>query len=114
MMAARQFGERAYQASAAAAILIWVVGSAGLLILAAPQTGAGRLNAALLAMLVRMTVPLAVMVVLTRSNHPLMTAGLGGLIVVHYLAGLAIETQLALRIVAQAPGGSASAGVAPS
>ena len=101
-LAARQYGSQAYQASAVAATLVWVVGSLALAIVGVPRTGAGRLNASLLAMLIRMTVPMAVVLYLTRTNHPLMAFGLGGLVVVHYLAGLAIETYLCVRIVAGA------------
>lgn len=101
-LAARQYGTQAYQASAVAATLVWIVGSLALAIVGIPRTGAGRLNAALLAMLIRMTVPMAIVLYLTRTNHPLMAFGLGGLVVVHYLAGLAIETYLCVRIVAGA------------
>jgi hypothetical protein len=99
VMAARQFGNAAYQASAVAAGLIWFVGSAALVIISLPQTNAARLNAVLLAVLIRTLLPMVVMLVLQRTEHPLMAAGLGGLIVIHYLAGLAIETFFCLRIV---------------
>lgn len=99
-LAARRYGSSAYEASAAAAVLIWAVGGASLAIIARARTNAARLNAILLAMLLRMALPLAAMVYVMQTNPPLASAGLRGLIVVHYLAGLALETYLAVRIVA--------------
>ncbi len=106
-IAARRYGTLAFTASGVAALLIWIVGSASLAILAAPRTAHARLNAALLAMLIRMALPLAALVYFTRSGGTLATHGIAGLIVVHYLAGLALETWLSVRIVAatmKAPG----------
>jgi hypothetical protein len=50
-------------------------------------------------MLLRMALPLAALVYLNKTDHPLLASGIAGLIVIHYLAGLAVETLLALRIV---------------
>jgi hypothetical protein len=98
-VAARQYGTVAYQASALAAFLIWLVGGASLAIVASAKAPMARLNAALAAMLVRMVLPLVAVVYFTRSDHPLADAGVVGLIMVHYLAGLVIETLMAVRIV---------------
>jgi len=109
-LAARRFGASAYQASAVAATLIWVVGSASLAIIASARTRPGRINAALLAMLLRMGLPLAAIVYFTRSGHPLAQDGVVGLIAVHFLAGLALETLLSVRIVAAAEGSTHNGG----
>jgi hypothetical protein len=101
-VAARRYGTSAFEASAIAALLIWVVGSASLAILASARTPAARLNAALLAMLIRMALPLAAVVYFTRSIDALAGAGIVGLIVVHYLAGLVVETLMSVRIVSRA------------
>jgi hypothetical protein len=101
-VAARQYGSGAYQASALAAVLIWVVASASLALIAAARTPAERLNCILLAMLLRMALPLAALVYLNSVGHPLLDDGIAGLLVVHYLAGLSIETLLAVRMVSSA------------
>jgi hypothetical protein len=98
-VAAQRIGSGAYAASAIAALLIWIVGSASLALIAFAQTPAARLNCILAAMLIRMMLPLAAVVYFTSSHHPLASQGIAGLIVIHYLAGLSIETLLAVRIV---------------
>ena len=98
-VAAQRYGNGAYQASAVAAALIWVVGGASLALIASARTPASRLNCILGAMLIRMGLPLAVLVYLNRIDHPLLASGIAGLIVLHYLAGLAMETLLAVRLV---------------
>jgi hypothetical protein len=97
---ARSYGPDAYWASAVAAAMIWLVGSLGLLIVSIPRTGPGRLNAVLLAMLVRMMLPLAAVVFVSQTGPPLADAGLRGMILVHYLAALVLESYLAVRLVA--------------
>jgi hypothetical protein len=98
-VAARQYGTVAYQASALAAFLIWLVGGASLAIVASTSAPMARLNAALAAIFVRMALPLMAVVYVTRSDHPLADAGVVGLIMVHYLAGLVVETLMAVRII---------------
>jgi hypothetical protein len=98
-VAAQRYGSGAYQASALAAALIWVVGSASLALVASARTSAARLNCILGAMLLRMALPLVVLVYLTSINHSMLSGGIAGLIVIHYLAGLALETWLAVRLV---------------
>lgn len=98
IVAARRYGTGAYQASAVAAILIWLVGATSLAIVALAKTPAGRLNCALLAMLVRMTLPLAALLFFMNTNDPLLADGIAGLIVVHYLAGLVVETLMSVRL----------------
>jgi hypothetical protein len=96
-VATHRIGQSAYLASAMAALLIWIVGSASLALIASARTPAARLNCVLAAMLIRMALPLVAVVFFT--NHPLAARGIAGLIVVHYLAGLALETLFAVRIV---------------
>jgi hypothetical protein len=101
-VAARQYGPGAYQASALAAAIIWLTGGASIAVVASAKTRAGRINGAMLAMLIRMALPLAAIVYFSRSGHPLVHDGIVPLIAVHYLAGLALETYLIVRIVAAA------------
>jgi hypothetical protein len=51
------------------------------------------------AMLVRMSVPLAALLVLPKIGGPLIAAGLMGMLMVYYLITLAVETWLSLRFV---------------
>lgn len=109
-VAARRYGEGAYLASFVAAALIWFVGGASLALVASATTPVARLNCALAAILIRMAAPLAAVAYFSSSDHPLAADGVAGLIVVHYLAGLVVETLLCLRIVghAHAPGAAAA------
>jgi hypothetical protein len=105
-VAAQRFGNGAFLASAIAALLIWIVGGSSLALVASAKTPTNRLNCILAAMMIRMALPLVAVVFFTSSNHPLAAYGIAGLIVVHYLAGLVVETLLCLRMVSQvkAPG----------
>ena len=89
-----------------AALLSLSCGGASLALIASARTPAGRLNCILGAMLIRMGLPLAVLVYLNGIDHPLLASGIAGLIVLHYLAGLAMETLLAVRMIdsIKAPG----------
>jgi hypothetical protein len=99
-VAARRFGNEAFAASALAALLIWLAGSVALLVVASAKTPQTRLNAILLAMLVRLALPMAAIMYFSRSDAPFAARGIGGLIVVHYLAGLALETWFSVRLAA--------------
>lgn len=98
IVAARQYGTGAYLASAISAALIWSVGSLSLLIVALAPTPQARVNAAMLGMLVRMALPMLAIVYFSKSNHPLAAEGIVGLLVVHYLLGLVVETLLSVRL----------------
>jgi hypothetical protein len=98
IVAARQYGNGAYLASAISALLIWSVGSLSLLIVALAPTPQARINAALLGMLIRMALPMVAIAYLSKSNHPLAAEGIVGLLVVHYLLGLIVETLLSVRM----------------
>jgi hypothetical protein len=97
-VAARTYGNGAYVASAVAAVLNWVAGSIALATVAALRHTNARTQSVLLAMAVRMALPLAALVFFSRTQHPLVADGVGGLIVVHYLVGLAIETLMSVRL----------------
>lgn len=98
IVAARQYGNGAYLASAISALLIWSVGSLSLLIVALAPTPQARINAALLGMLIRMALPMVAIAYFSKSNHPLAAEGIVGLLVVHYLLGLIVETLLSVRM----------------
>lgn len=102
-MAARRYGAGAYQASAIAAAINWLAGGAALLTVFATRNSSQRINGVLLAMASRMALPLAALALLTRSQHPVVASGLGGLIVIHYLAGLSIETLMSVRLASAKP-----------
>jgi hypothetical protein len=57
-----------------------------------------------------MTFPLAAVMYFTSTRHPLAAAGIAGLIVVHYLAGLVVETLMSVRIVSHMPAPGSAAG----
>jgi hypothetical protein len=102
VVAARRFGAAAYEAAAVGAMLNWIAGGSSIALVASARTRNGRINAALGAMLLRMSLPMAAILYFTQSEHPLAQAGVVGLITVLYLAGLAVETLLSVRIVAAA------------
>jgi hypothetical protein len=102
-VAAHRFGPGAYAASSLAAAMIWIVGGAALALIASARTPAARLNCILASILIRMALPLAAVVYFTSTHHPLADDGIAGLIVVHYLAGLSIETFMAIRLIAALP-----------
>jgi hypothetical protein len=114
-VAAQKYGSEAYLASAVAALLIWIAGGSSLALVASAKTPTARLNCVLAAMMIRMALPLAAVAFFSSSNHPLAAYGVAGLIVVHYLAGLVVETLLCLRIVSQvkAPGSAGGPEVVP-
>jgi hypothetical protein len=109
-VATQQLGEDAYLASAVAALLVWFAGSLSLVLIAMPNTPAARLNAILGGVLVRMGLPLVAMFYFSSSSHPLASKGIAGLIVVHFLAGLFVETLLALRMVGHLNAAASSRG----
>jgi hypothetical protein len=97
-VASRRFGPMAYSASAVAALINWAAGAAALVTVAIGRSQPWRTHSVLLAMVVRMFPMLAAVLWFMRSSHPLAAAGVAGLIVVHYLAGLLIETLLSVRL----------------
>ena len=98
IVVARHAGADAYFAAAVAALTVWVAGSLALAIAAIPCPPEQKISLVLLAMAVRMALPMVVGVALGRPGGPLADASIFGMIVVHYLIGLAIETPLLLRL----------------
>jgi hypothetical protein len=98
-VAARRYGAGAYEASAVAAAINWIAGSVALAAIFASRNQPWRTHAALLAMGVRMALPLASLAYFHRSHDPLAAHGVVGLILVHYLVGLVIETVMSVRVV---------------
>jgi hypothetical protein len=87
-----------------------MAGSAALAMVASARTPQTRVNAALAAMLVRLALPFAAIVYFTRSPEQSLTShGVVGLVLVHYLAGLALETWMSVRLAAS-PLNAGSAG----
>ena len=95
---ASKYGDGAYLASGIAAGMIWVLGSASLAMIALAPSPHAQLNATLLGMMVRMSLPLVALLYFTASGGSLAAAGITVFIVIHYLAGLVVETLLAVRL----------------
>lgn len=99
---ASRYGDGAWLASGVAAGLIWALGSASLAMLALAPSPQARLNAALLGMMVRMGLPLVLLMYFTTSGGSLAAAGITVFIMIHYLAGLVVETLLAVWLLKRA------------
>jgi hypothetical protein len=110
VVASRRYGSAAYTASAVAALINWGAGSAALATIAVGRSQPWRTQSVLLAMIVRMVPVLAAAIWFTRSGSSLASSGVAGLIVVHYLAGLLIETLMSVRL---ASSGLPSASMSP-
>jgi hypothetical protein len=100
---ARWVGARAYESAAVAAVLNWAAGSAALATIFVSHRKPWRTQGVLLAMGVRMALPLAALAALVQSDHRLAAQGVAGMIVVHYLVGLVVETWMSVRLMASAP-----------
>jgi hypothetical protein len=108
-VASRRYGSTAYAASAVAALINWAAGAAALATVAIGRSQPWRTQSVLLAMVVRMFPMLAAVLWFMRSANPLAAAGVAGLIVVHYLAGLLLETLMSVRLASSGlPRGPAS------
>jgi hypothetical protein len=101
LLAARRYGSAAYGASAFAAAVNWIAGSIALATIVLSRNQPWRTNAALLAMGGRMILPLFAVAYFSRSQNWLAAHGVVGLIVLHYLVGLVIETVMSVRLVAE-------------
>ena len=97
-VAAQKFGVGAYRASGAAAAINWVGGVIALAIIAWSSDKSWRLHGVLAAMGVRLAPPLAALAYFSQSSSQLASHGVAGLIVVHYLVGLVVETLMSLRL----------------
>jgi hypothetical protein len=106
LVAAQKYGDGAYRASAVAAAINWVGGAVALAVMAWSSDRPWRLHGVLAAMGVRLAPPLAALAYFSQSDSQLASHGVAGLIVVHYLVGLVVESLMSLRL-AKA-GGAAS------
>lgn len=95
--ATQRSGQPAFGASALAAGLVWVSGSLAMLIMLRSKSDLAGVTAVLAAMLIRISLPLCAAVLLARPGSELAGAGFLGLVVVHYLVALVVETALSLR-----------------
>ena len=124
-VASQRVGQVAFAASALAAAVVWLAGGLGLLVTTRAlgnQTGGNQtgenqtgenqagVTAVLMAMLLRIGLPLGSVVLLAQLGTQwewgarLAEAGYFGLVVVHYLVALVIETVLSVRLLSrQAP-----------
>ena len=90
----------AWRASGAAALIVWVSGAASLVVASRPAEPSARISLLLGAMLVRMSVPLAALVLLTAMKSTMggiLPRSTAGYLVLHYLVGLAVEAPLMAR-----------------
>ena len=97
-IASRQYGAGAYQASAVAAALNWAAGALALAVMAWSSGKPWRLHGVLAAMGMRLALPMVALVYFSQSASPLARHGVAGLVVVHYLVGLVVETLLSLQL----------------
>jgi hypothetical protein len=101
----------AWRASALAGVVVWLAAAVALPIANGRTTGPGRVTRLLGAMLVRMSLPLGALAVLTAqqmrggaaSESFALPASFGGYLVWHYLVGLAVEVPLMLAHVRGLP-----------
>lgn len=98
LVVAQQAGSDAYLAAGVAALTVWIAGGLAMAIAAMECPPEQKISLVLLAMAVRMALPMAVGVALGRPGGPLADASIFGMIVVHYLLALAIETPLLVRL----------------
>jgi hypothetical protein len=82
-----------------AGIVCWVAGAAALSISLITAQLRAPVHGVLLAMLFRMALPMAAIVIFTQSNHPLAAAGLAQTTLGVYLVTLVAETLITLRVV---------------
>ncbi|MBX3424753.1 MAG: hypothetical protein KF688_03645 [Pirellulales bacterium] len=112
-IAARTLGPQAYAASALAAGAVFATGAAAIVLILVPRTPAGRVNGALGAVLARTGLLLAALAVCSQRPHPMVDAGLVGLLLSHYLVALVAETLLCVRLLRSPPSAAASSPLAP-
>ena len=106
-----QVGDANFLAIVVAAAVVWICFSAALLVaffascssdnpLASTLGPMAAVHGMLIGVLLRTGLPLIAAVLLSR-NEQLASAGVFGLIVVHYLAALVVETPMSLRLIAR-------------
>lgn len=114
VIAASQLGPGAYRAAAVAGVCVWLSGGLALVCVAVPQPPTRRVASLLLAMLLRMSLPIGVGLVLGTGDGPLAAGGVFGQIVVLYLVALAIETPLSLKYIPQTAGVRVAERISPT
>ncbi len=110
MWMSRTLGPQAYVAGAVAMVVVGIAASLALLftfLQSRPvntrplnQGNANQGNAVsgvLLAMLIRLGLPMAVMLVMQQMQSPLLEAGFLGLLILNYLVALPLETLMSLK-----------------
>lgn len=106
--AARNAGTIAYTAAAAAFLAVGLAATAALVITfvssrgtdqSAAANGSNSVTGILLAMLVRMGLPIAIVVAMMQIESPLMQAGFFGLVTLNYLVALPLETMFSLQYI---------------
>jgi hypothetical protein len=97
-VAAGKYGVGAYQASGVAATINWVGGAAALALIAWSSDKPWRLHGVLAAMGLRLAPLLIALAYFSQTTSQLASHGVAGLIVVHYLVGLVVETLMSLRL----------------
>ena len=100
-LARPDLGANAFPLSGLAAAVVFTAGSLGMVLISIPVPPVQRVSSVLLAMLIRMSLPLGVGFLLEYGPASARFQGIFGLIVVHYLAALLIETPLTVRMVNQ-------------
>ncbi|MCA9258827.1 MAG: hypothetical protein KDA61_06490 [Planctomycetales bacterium] len=84
------------RSSVTAAWVVWVAGTLGMIVATLPATASQRVSCALAGMALRMSLPLLALAAWGGPGHGTKQT-MAGLLVFHYLAGLAIETPLIVR-----------------
>ena len=96
----RTVGSQAYVAGAVAMAVVGLAASMALLLSfmqSLQKNSDNAVSGVLLAMLIRMGLPLAVMAMMQQTNSPLVGAGFMGLLVLNYLVALPLETWMSLQ-----------------
>ena len=94
-------GTQAYVAGAVAMVVVGIAASLALLLSFTQSRHTGSNNGVsgvLLAMLIRMGLPMGVMLFMQQIHSPLLEAGFMGLLVLNYLVALPIETLMSLKL----------------
>jgi hypothetical protein len=96
-------GHSTWEVGALAAGICWAGATVSLVLLHLLRLRGSPMTGALLGMLVRMTIPLAIGAVATTQGGSLAGAGLFGQLVAFYLITLAIETCLSVALMKSSP-----------
>lgn len=92
-------GSEGFAACFVAAFVCWASGTAALAITALTAGTTNGLAGLLGSIFLRTGIPIAVGILMCSAGLPLAKAGLFGLLVVHYLAGLIVETTVSVYLI---------------